>query len=245
MTWNLISFHKHACLHLSPPTCLPLREKESRTDGADSPLTDKDPLTTICVPTQVAPPGMEPREVACDQQTDGGGWTLVLARHPPSAPRHHARHEQQIHRIGFNTSWEDYKKGFGDVRGEFWLGEAPQREFSKFTGDIGWVFETLIKSPFNTFPSLSIFKFVSFPKDQNLYNSIEDKSSPFLQVTKSFTHSHAMSRTKSTSTSPTGTETPPTPPGITSGKSLVPLFPSTAQGFSVSVGDSKKGGWRL
>ncbi|ROT71952.1 angiopoietin-related protein 7 [Penaeus vannamei] len=72
--------------------------------------------------TLVAPPGMEPREVACDQQTDGGGWTLVLARHPPSAPRHHARHEQQIHRIGFNTSWEDYKKGFGDVRGEFWLG---------------------------------------------------------------------------------------------------------------------------
>lgn len=177
MAWNLISFHKYACLHLSPPTCLPLREKVPRTDGTDSPLTDKDPLTTICVPTQVAPPGMEPREVACDQQTDGGGWTLVLARHPPSAPRHHARHEQQIHRIGFNTSWEDYKKGFGDVRGEFWLGEAPQREFSKFTGDIGWVFETLIKSPFNISLHYQFSSSFLFQRTKNLYNSIKDKFS--------------------------------------------------------------------
>ncbi|XP_063591844.1 angiopoietin-4-like [Penaeus indicus] len=83
--------------------------------------------------TLVAPPGMEPREVACDQQMDGGGWTVVLARRPP---HHHASHESRLPRIEFNTSWGEYKKGFGDPRGEFWLGEASQKVLSEFTRDI-------------------------------------------------------------------------------------------------------------
>ncbi|XP_047483851.1 fibroleukin-like [Penaeus chinensis] len=72
--------------------------------------------------TLVAPPGMGPREVACDQHMADGGWTVVLARRPPSTPRHHAIHESRLPRTEFNTSWGEYKKGFGDPRGEFWLG---------------------------------------------------------------------------------------------------------------------------
>lgn len=64
--------------------------------------------------TQVRPPGLEPREVRCDQQSAGGGWTVILARYPA--------HEDHHHRHDFNRSWNQYKQGFGDINGEFWIG---------------------------------------------------------------------------------------------------------------------------
>ncbi|KAM8718155.1 hypothetical protein ACLKA7_004803 [Drosophila subpalustris] len=53
-------------------------------------------------------PGSQPFRVACDAKTRGGGWTIILRRLDGS--------------VNFYRNWSEYKTGFGDLSGEFFLG---------------------------------------------------------------------------------------------------------------------------
>ncbi|XP_034473039.1 ficolin-1-like [Drosophila innubila] len=50
----------------------------------------------------------QPFKVACDAETRGGGWTIILRRMDGT--------------VEFNRNWTEYQKGFGEVSGEFFLG---------------------------------------------------------------------------------------------------------------------------
>ena len=61
--------------------------------------------------TVIYPNGETAKEVRCDQDTNGGGWTILLLRQ---------RQEQQLK---FDRRFDAYYEGFGEPSGEYWIGE--------------------------------------------------------------------------------------------------------------------------
>lgn len=79
----------------SPQSCADLRRGGATCDGV----------------YVIFPQNVRAVRALCDMTTEGGGWTVLMQRG-----------DFNDKMSGFHKNWASYKNGFGDVEGEFWLG---------------------------------------------------------------------------------------------------------------------------
>ncbi|XP_030054805.1 angiopoietin-2 [Microcaecilia unicolor] len=68
----------------------------------------KSGLTTSGIYTLTVPNTTEKIKTYCDMDNSGGGWTIIQRRTDGG--------------VDFHRTWKEYKTGFGDISGEYWLG---------------------------------------------------------------------------------------------------------------------------
>ena len=79
-------------VHPLAKNCAALHKSDNKTSGV----------------YKISPDDEQAFAVFCDQNTEEGGWTVFQKRLDGS--------------VDFNRNWTDYKQGFGNLSGEFWLG---------------------------------------------------------------------------------------------------------------------------
>ncbi|NWT57364.1 ANGP4 protein, partial [Erythrocercus mccallii] len=81
-------------------------QEQQFQDCAELPSLAGMHLATYSKPPPACP--SLPLQAYCDMETDRGGWTIIQLRANGS--------------LSFQRSWREYKQGFGDASGEYWLG---------------------------------------------------------------------------------------------------------------------------
>ncbi|KAM9241251.1 angiopoietin-2 isoform 2-T2 [Leptosomus discolor] len=82
--------------------------KEEQISFKDCAEAFKSGLTTSGIYTLTVPNTVQEKKAYCDMETGGGGWTIIQRREDGS--------------VDFHRTWKEYKMGFGDPAGEYWLG---------------------------------------------------------------------------------------------------------------------------
>ncbi|CAC5423052.1 Fibrinogen-like protein A,Ryncolin-4,Angiopoietin-related protein 7,Angiopoietin-related protein 1,Ficolin-3,Ficolin-1-B,Ficolin-2,Ryncolin-1,Tenascin-R,Fibrinogen-like protein 1,Ficolin-1,Fibrinogen C domain-containing protein 1-A,Tenascin-X,Tenascin-N,Ryncolin-3,Fibrinogen C domain-containing protein 1,Ryncolin-2,Angiopoietin-2,Fibrinogen alpha chain,Tenascin,Fibrinogen C domain-containing protein 1-B,Angiopoietin-4 [Mytilus coruscus] len=57
---------------------------------------------------KISPGNSKDLKVYCDMTTDGGGWSIIQRHYDGT--------------VDFQRTWAEYENGFGNVEGEYWLG---------------------------------------------------------------------------------------------------------------------------
>ncbi|XP_034481215.1 ficolin-1-like isoform X2 [Drosophila innubila] len=85
-----------------------LRTKEKRNRKLLQPHNCTDAKSSGIIEILLPKFSSQPFKVACDAETQGGGWTIILRRMDGS--------------VNFHRNWTEYKNGFGNLNGEFFIG---------------------------------------------------------------------------------------------------------------------------
>ena len=110
VTYNVLLLILIFCFkHTRPPiNRVVFRSISSRYFGKREDSGPGDKVNSIYSLAVIDPDGSGAFDVFCDQKTAGGGWTVFQKRLDGS--------------VDFYRGWNDYKRGFGNLNGEFWLG---------------------------------------------------------------------------------------------------------------------------